>query len=93
MNAKIRTTLWTAFWLFSLLTLVVDLAPWMMEWRSTVRLVLGIISIVLGLSILATIERTRRSVALVVIGLVVGQWWLIKTLFVFAIWSIGGFAP
>jgi len=93
MNAKIRTTLWTAFWLFSLLTLVVDLAPWMMEWRSTVRLVLGIISIVLGLSILATIERTRRSVALVVIGLVVGQWWLIKTLVVFAIWSIGGFAP
>lgn len=93
MNTKTRTALWIAFWLFSLLTLVVDLAPWMMEWRSTVRLVLGIISIVLGLSILTTIERTRRSVALVVIGLVVGQWWLIKILVVFAIWSIGGFAP
>jgi hypothetical protein len=93
MNTKTRTVLWGAFWLFSLLTLVVDLAPWLVGWSTTPQWAFGIISIVLGLSILATIERTRRLVALVVIGLVVGQWWLIKTLVVFAIWSIGGFAP
>jgi len=93
MNTKTRTALWGVFWLFSLLTFVVDLAPWMMEWRSTTRLVLGIISIVLGLSILATIERTRRSVVLVATGLIVGQWWLIKMLAVFTTWGIGGFAP
>lgn len=92
-NAKTRTALWTAFWLFSLLTFVVDLAPWIMEWRSAARLVFGIISIVLGLTILVTIERTRRSVLLISIGLIVGQWWLIKMLVAFAIWSIGGFAP
>jgi hypothetical protein len=93
MNAKTRIVLWAAFWLFSLLTLLVDLAPWMMEWRSTVRLTLGIISLVCGLSILVTTERTRRSVSLVIVGLIVGQWWLIKMLVVFTIWSVNGFAP
>lgn len=93
MNTKTHTFLWTAFWTFSFLTLLVDLVPWMMELRSTVRFVFAIISIVLGLSILVVNERTIRSVALVVAGFIVGQWWLIKLLAVVITWSIGGFAP
>jgi hypothetical protein len=33
------------------------------------------------------------SVAIVVIGLAIGQWWLIESAFAMAAWTINGFAP
>ncbi|TND04272.1 MAG: hypothetical protein FD120_1386 [Gammaproteobacteria bacterium] len=93
MNIKGRIALWAAFWLFSILTWLVDASTWMMDWRSTLRLVFAIISFSLGMSLLISKGRTLRSAALVVAGLVVGQWWLIKILVAFALWSVKGFAP
>ena len=93
MNAKARVALWVAFCLFSLLTLYVDLSAWMPESRSTLRLILGIISFILGLSILTIKEHRRRSIVLVALGLTVGQWWLVKWAAVYVVWSINGFAP
>lgn len=93
MNAKVRVALWVAFWLSSLLTLYVDLSSWMPESRSTVRLIFSVISFVLGLSILTIKEHRRRSIALVALGLIVGQWWLVTCAAVYVLWSINGFAP
>jgi len=93
MNKNLLKYLWLAFWVFSFLTLLVDLGSWMLEFRSTIRLVLAIFSIALGLSILKIGGRTARSITLVTIGLVVGQWWLIRTIAVLTIWNFVGFAP
>ncbi|MBI5462404.1 MAG: hypothetical protein HY941_09485 [Gammaproteobacteria bacterium] len=93
MNAKVRVALWVAFWLFSLLTLYVDLSTWLTESRSTVRLSLAVISLALGMSILTIKEHRRRSIVLVTLGVIVGQWWLVKWAAVYVLWSINGFAP
>jgi len=93
MNAKARVALWAAFWLFSFLTWLIDVSLWMMDWRSTLRFTFAIISFILAVGLLVNKERSRRSIALVVVGLVVGQWWLIQLVAVYIIWTIRGFAP
>ncbi len=93
MNAKARVALWAAFWVFSFLTMYVDLSSWLTESRSTVRLIFAVISVALGMSILTIKEHRRRSIAPVTLGIIVGQWWLVKWAAVYALWSINGFAP
>ena len=93
MDTKARLILWVSFWLFSTLTWLVDASTWMMDWRSTLRFLFATISFGLGVSLLISWKLNQRSVALVVVGLIVGQWWLIKILGAFALWSIRDFAP
>lgn len=85
--------LWVAFWLTAVLTWVADSTLWMKEWYYIALSALGIVSLLIGVGIMAAKGRTRRSVILVVLGLVIGQWWLIEMLVVQTIWSIRGFAP
>lgn len=93
MNTKKQAVVWVAFWLSAVLTWIVYSALWMKGWYYLALSALGIISLFLGIGILATKGRTRRSIILIVLGLVIGQWWLIEMLIAQAIWSIRGFAP
>jgi hypothetical protein len=65
----------------------------MKEWYYLGLSALGIVGLLSGIGILAATGRTRRSIVLVVLGLLIGQWWLMEILIVQAIWSIKGFAP
>jgi len=65
----------------------------MMGWQLIAQIALAVISFILGLSILTIKEHRRRSMALVALGLIVGQWWLVTWAAVYVLWSINGFAP
>jgi hypothetical protein len=93
MNTKKQIIMWVAFWLFAVLTWVVYSGLWMKGWYYLALSALGIISLFLAIGILATKGRTCRSIILIVLGLVIGQWWLIESLAMMALWGIRGFAP
>lgn len=93
MNAKTRmVVVWAVFWLTAILTWFVYSGGWMMVSYHVALSVLGIISACLAFWILKT-NRTWRSVILVVLGLVVGQWWLVEMSIMYVLWSVRGFAP
>ncbi|KPK48584.1 MAG: hypothetical protein AMS22_15085 [Thiotrichales bacterium SG8_50] len=85
--------LWIAFWLSAVATWAAHSTLWMQEWYYLALSVLAATSLAIGVTILATKERSARNIALVVIGLVIGQWWLIEVLATQVIWRFGGFAP
>jgi len=86
--------LWIVFWLSGLLTWVANSTLWMKEWYYVSLSLLGITSLLIGVGILATTKgQKRRSIVLIVLGLCIGQWWLVEQLAMMAFWSIEGFAP
>lgn len=54
---------------------------------------LGFLSVGLGIWVVLMHGLDWRSVLLVVVGLLIGQWWFIEIVIVQGIWSITGFAP
>lgn len=94
MNTKTQMiVLWGAFWLSAILTWVIYSGGWMMASYHVALSVLAIISACLAFWILKTNPFAWSSVALIVLGLVVGQWWLVEWLIVKILWSIRGFVP
>ena len=87
-----RNIVWIVFGLTSILTWVVYLKLWMMPSYHVLLALLGVASVCLGLW-LATTHFVWRSVLLVVIGLVIGQWWLLERLVVQILWKFKGMAP
>ena len=92
-KAHRHIALWTSFALVALLTWVVYLYLTMLHFFFPMLCGLAIINLLLGLWLLIETRFTWRTVLLVVLGLIIGQWWLILWSVVFLIWSIGGFAP
>jgi hypothetical protein len=88
-----RKVVWAIFWLFAILTRLVSARLWMLTSYELVLSVLAAISAGLGLWILITNRFAWRSVSLVILGFVIGQWWLIESLAMMAFWSVKGFAP
>jgi hypothetical protein len=93
MSPTMRKVAWAIFWLFTILTQLASARLWMLASYELVLSALAIISAGLGLWILITNRFAWRSVILVVLGLIVGQWWLVESLTMMAFWSIRGFAP
>jgi len=90
---RTRLGMWIAFWTSSALTLLADRSTWIMEWRSEVRLVFALASLLVAGLLLLEGERSRRSICLIVVGLLVGQWWMIKAILTFASWGLGEYKP
>lgn len=93
MDTKKQKVMWVAFWLIAVLTWIVYSSLWMKGWYYLALSMLGIISLFLAIGILITKGRTYRSITLIVLGLVIGQWWIIETLAMIAFGKIKGFAP
>ena len=85
--------IWIVFLLTSILTWVVSSELWMMSTYLLILTVLGILSFCLGLWLVVSSHFTWRSILLVVIGLMIGQWWLLEQLIVQIIWKLKGMAP
>ena len=77
----------------AILTWIVDDYFWHLPRYRTILLFLAAIHVVLGLWLLNTIRFAWHSVVLIVTGIIIGQWWLVKFGFTILTWSIGGFAP
>jgi len=99
MSARMEMGLWIAFWLVGLISWFVYFMPWISfvprvgPWYFPTLFLLGAISVGLAAALLALGKRTRRSIALAVLGVAGGQCWLLLWLAVFAIWRLRGFAP
>lgn len=60
------------------------------------ELILGILSLATaGVAIMIAVRAgfQLRVTALLLCGLLIGQWWLVEMGLLLAYWSIGGFAP
>jgi hypothetical protein len=81
------------FGLVSLLTWIVYLNLSMLHSYRSMLAVLAIVHLLLGVWLSAKAHFAWRTVVLVGLGLIVGQWWLVLWSAVLSLWSINGFAP
>ena len=93
MSDSERLTLWVPFVVVSLSTAIVYVTLWSLEWYWILLFLLGVLCGFLAARILARSKQSRWSVWLVVLGLVLGQWWFIEFLATQAIWQFRGFGP
>jgi uncharacterized membrane protein YqgA involved in biofilm formation len=76
-----------------LLTLYVYNYQWTIGPYWVLLIFLGTVSLLLAIRIIKYEKIQRLPLILVIIGLVIGQWWFIELLFAKFIWTIKGFAP
>ena len=93
MNRKIRLAVWTAFWLSALLALMNNRYLWDWGWGIETTITSGVIGLCLGIVVLIVSGWTLRSIILVILGLIIGQWGFFLLMFTFTTWYFGGFAP
>ena len=93
MNLKIRLPVWAAFWLSTLLALMSDPYNWDRGWEIDTTITFGVIGLCLGIAVLIMSGWTLRSIILVILGLIIGQWGFFLLMFTFTTWYFGGFAP
>ena len=93
MNQKRSMLSGALFATASLLTLLVYATAWRTEAYWLLLSALGILSGVLGITVLAHTGLRWKPIVAVIFGLIIGQWWLIELAAVQLIWSSRGFAP
>lgn len=93
LSTKPKMVGWIAFWLSVILTWLAYLYAWMVGPYYVLLSALGIISLCLGLWVLKESRFAWHSTVLVVLGLLIGQWWLIEFLVAQVLWGSRGFAP
>jgi prepilin signal peptidase PulO-like enzyme (type II secretory pathway) len=93
MKARRALSVWLPFVAASTLTLLVYLTLWPMKWYWVVLSALAFLCVFLAATILVRKGVTRASVLGIVIGLLIGQWWLVEYLVSQLLWRFRGFAP
>mgnify|MGYP001423388834 CR=1 FL=1 len=93
MSNSERLALWVPFVVASLATVIVYVTLWSVGWYWILLFLLGVLCGFFAARILARSKQSRWSVWFVVLGLVLGQWWVIEHLATQAIWQIRGFGP
>jgi hypothetical protein len=93
MEARATALLWTPFAVASLLTFLVNLSLKWIYWYPS-RPVLTVLCVASFLAAVPVVLLKRRPLTflIVIVGLVIGQWWLLLELIVMAGWKIVGFA-
>jgi hypothetical protein len=96
-RAEARTAknliIWGLFALASLATVLTYNVLWLETNYFTWLPWLGFGSLILGIIVLIFTSLNRWSVTIVVLGLLVGQWWYVKSLIVLVFMACCGFAP
>lgn len=90
---NVRKIIWIVFILTSVLTWLVYSELWMVSLYYFVLSLLGIFCFCLGLCLVVSSHFSWHSILLVVIGLVIGQWWLLEQIVMQIIWKLKGMAP
>jgi hypothetical protein len=90
-----RWVIFSAFLLTALLAWWVKNALWFLSNAVNYSVLYGlaILSVVLGAVHVRQSEYRCSAIALVVLGLAVGQLWLLQRWFTYLTWAINGFAP
>jgi hypothetical protein len=94
MKGRTEALLWTPFAVVSFFTFLVNLSLKWIYWYPS-RPVLTVLCVASFVAAVPIVLRKRRPLTflIVIIGLVIGQWWLLLELIVIACWKIMGFAP
>jgi hypothetical protein len=90
MNIRSTTAAWIALGVLSILTWIADSYLW--RWGTIDHFVLAILAglcLLLAIRIVILSRARLGAAALCLVSLVVGQWWLTRTLLSFAAWSTG----
>ena len=66
---------------------------WMFAWRPPLMALLCLASIVVAITIAMKHGFALRPTVLVIVALVIGQWWPTVFAATLLLWSVGGFAP
>jgi uncharacterized membrane protein YqgA involved in biofilm formation len=93
MNLKRQISLWVPFVITSLLTVFVYTTLWAIRQYWVLLSLFGFLSAIFAVRILVHTGLRPWPIVWVVLGLVIGQWWLIEFGAAMLFWSIGGFAP
>jgi hypothetical protein len=92
-NMKEKVSRWLPFWATSLTAFWVYKALWAIDSYWELLSILGILSCILAIRVIWYTGLNFRPLALVIGGLVLGQWWFIEIIIVKVLWGLGGFAP
>jgi hypothetical protein len=87
------TIAWSGFWASVAATWATYHFGWMLHTYFVWLSVAAVLSLALGLWVLWLVHFRRAAVVLVVLGLLVGQWWFWQLLLIMTFWRIRGFAP
>lgn len=90
---KRQLALWTPFVLTSALTVYVDKWLWHVPHSFSILSFLAVLNLILAIVVIAGTWPKRWPIVVVIVGFIIGQWWLVFFAWAFATWSIGGFAP
>jgi hypothetical protein len=90
---KEKVSRWLPFWVTSVIAFSVYKALWAIDSYWALLSILGILSCILAIRVIIYTGLNFRALALVIAGLVLGQWWFIEIIIVKILWGIRGFAP
>lgn len=92
-SSKSLFSLWAPFAIASMITLLLYATAWAMPRYWIVLSFLAISSAIFAVRILARTGVRPWPVVWIVLGLIVGQWWIIELISMELLWRIRGFAP
>jgi hypothetical protein len=90
---KRQLALWAPFVLTSALTVYVDRWLWHIPHLLSILSFLAVLNLILAIVVIVGMWPKRWPIVVVVVGLIIGQWWLVFFAWAFVTWSIHGFAP
>lgn len=90
---KPQLALWAPFVVMSALTLLVVQLLWQIPGYFPVLYVLAGLNLLCGIRVIARTWPKRWPIVVVIVGLIIGQWWLVLLTALVVGWSIVGFAP
>jgi hypothetical protein len=85
--------LWIAFSIASLLTFFVYRYLWTIKFYWILLVFLCTVSFLFAVVIIKYERLKKLPIVIIIIGLIIGQWWIFELVFVKLTWIIKGFAP
>ena len=88
-----RRYAWAAFALLAVLSLFAGNRLWMLTFYYPMMITFAILAMGVGILLLATSAARWRTAGIVILGLLIGQWWLTEQAILTLGFAISGFAP
>jgi len=93
MQKILRRYSWAAFALLAVLSLLAGSRSWMLSFYYPMMIAFAVLAIGVGILLLVTSNARWRTAGIVVLGLLIGQWWFTEQAMLTLGMAIRGFAP
>ena len=93
MITKCWQGMWLLFWGLNAVSWIAFRTLWMTDQYELILGVLSLAAIAVTVVVAIRSKFEISAVALLLCGLLVGQWWLVQKVLMRAYWTIGRFAP